>query len=65
MKVKYVGGFDAVTVPLPSGGEVECERGGVIDVPDGFGASLLEQEANWQPVAVVKKPGKPADGGDD
>lgn len=65
MKLTYIGGHDAVVVPLPYGGEVEVERGGVVEVPDSLGESLLEQESNWQPVADKKKPGKPADGGDD
>lgn len=68
MKVKYVGVFDSVTVPLPYGGEVVCERDGVVDVPDSLGASLLEQSI-WEPANPAKKrdekPAAPADGGDD
>lgn len=65
MKLTYIGGHDAVVVPLPYGGEVEVAQGGIVEVPDSLGERLLEQESNWQPVAATKKPEKPADGGDD
>jgi len=48
MKLTYVGPFDAVTVPLPFGGEVTCGPGGDVEVPDDLAARLLEQEANWR-----------------
>ena len=69
MKIKYVGPFDVVVVPLPYGGEATCERMHLVEVPDSLGESLLEQESNWQPAPVVakkpsEKPEKPADGGD-
>jgi hypothetical protein len=57
MRIRYIGAHDAVTLPLPSGIEVEVARGGECDVPDVLGASLLEQAVNWE---AVKAPTKAA-----
>jgi len=59
MKLTYVGGFDAVSVPLPSGAEATCARNGTIEVPDNIGERLLEQADNWQPATPAKKEAKP------
>ena len=48
MKVRYVGPYLAVDLPLPMGGFLTVERGGVASVMDDHGASLLEQRANWE-----------------
>lgn len=48
MKLTYVGPFDSVIVPLPTGGQPEVARGHDIDIPDSFAERLLEQPSNWQ-----------------
>jgi hypothetical protein len=55
MKIKYVGPFDEVLVPLPFGGEVTCKRMHLVEVPDALGESLLEQEANWHPAPAKRR----------
>ena len=52
MKITYVGSHDEVEVPSVG---VVCKRGAVVEVPDSIGASLLEQETNWQPVKATEK----------
>ena len=49
----YTGPHLHVTVPIPTGGSVACERGGEIEVPDSLGERLLDQASNWQ---RVKRP---------
>lgn len=48
MRLTYVGPFDSVIVPLPTGGAPEVERGQDIDIPDSHAERLLEQPSNWQ-----------------
>jgi hypothetical protein len=45
--LRYVGPFDQVRVPLPTGGELHAEHGGVITVPDDLAPGLLDQPTNW------------------
>jgi hypothetical protein len=54
-KVTYVGGHDAVIVPMPFGGEQYVEKFGILNTSDEHAASLLEQASNWQPVEDEKK----------
>lgn len=50
MRLSYIGPHDEVSVPLPTGGTVECKRGEECQVPDSHAALLLEQPTNWQQV---------------
>ena len=52
MKVRYIGpAMDGVYVPAA---DVDCKPGETIEVDAELGASLLEQPANWEPVAAPK-----------
>ncbi len=52
MKVKYIGPYaDGVYVPAI---DAECKPGETIDVTDELGASLCEQDTNWQAVPAAK-----------
>lgn len=55
MKLTYVGPYDHVTVPLPLGGRVACERGGQVDVPDSYADQLLAQPTNWQAAKAASR----------
>lgn len=55
MKLRYVGPYDAVLVPLPLGGEAEVEHGGELSTSAEHGESLADQVGNWEPVAAAKK----------
>lgn len=48
MKLIYVGPFDAVKVPLPTGGEIEAKHGKEVNLPDSLAVKLLEQPDNWE-----------------
>ena len=57
MKVKYVGGHDAVDVHDPETGRDvhrDVKQGAEIEVDDALAKSLLEQEDNWQRVDKPK-----------
>lgn len=63
MRLQYVGGFDAIEVPLPDTGiQVTCERDGTAEFPDEIAVRLLEQAANWAPAPPPAKKSK--DGGE-
>jgi hypothetical protein len=62
MRVKYIGPLDGVRIPLPTGREVGIERGGVLEVSDPLGRSLIEQQANWEQVADQPAPAAAAPG---
>lgn len=59
MKLKYVGPFEAVRVPLPGGGEATVERGDVLETTDTHGKGMLDQPDNWE--KVTEKPSKGKD----
>jgi len=50
VKVRYKGMFDEVMIEV-DGRRVIVQRNHQVEVPDEFGASLLEQEDNWEKVA--------------
>lgn len=54
MKLVYIGPHEAVTVPLPLGGEVQAKRGEEVTLPDSLAARLLEQSSNWERAKGVK-----------
>lgn len=62
MKVRYVGVFDAVDVPLPAGHTAglvaTVPHGGELATSDEHAKQLLEQPDNWQPVAKPARAGK-------
>lgn len=71
--LRYVGPFDEVRVPLPTGGEINVARGELGTFPDDLAKGMLDQPVNWEPVkkSEAKKkhdpPGHdtdPADTGD-
>lgn len=47
MEIRYIGPYDRVYVPLPTGGGLEVDQGDVLTVPDDLGEQLLEQATNW------------------
>jgi hypothetical protein len=56
VKVKYVGRYAEVLVPLPDGTTVLARKGEALAVPGGdFAAGLLVQEGNWKPVGADAK----------
>lgn len=57
MKVKYVGGIDAIDTVV-DGKVVTVNRGEEIEVSDRQGSRLLEQEGNWQTPERAPKPEK-------
>lgn len=55
--VRYVGGHEAVEVPLPSGALALVKNGETLETTGDHAAGLLEQTLNWQPVkAASPKP---------
>lgn len=56
MELVYMGGCDAVEVPLPAGGAVVVGHGESHDFADpAHAALLLEQPDNWQPANPAAK----------
>lgn len=56
VKVKYVGRYSEVLVPLPDGTTALARKGEALAVPGGdFAAGLLVQESNWKPVGADAK----------
>jgi hypothetical protein len=47
MKVMYIGPYEGVDVPLPSGDAVHAERDQVIDIHADVAKALLVQEDIW------------------
>ena len=58
--VRYVGRHDAVTVPLPLGGEAEVARGETFNTSDEHAAGLCEQVDNWRLEVRAPADKKPA-----
>lgn len=48
MKLTYIGPHDGVELVLPDGRVVDVARGSTVEVDDEHGASLLEQQTNWE-----------------
>lgn len=58
MKIRNKRDVTVVIAPVGSHTGVEAAAGGVIDVDDDLGASLLEQSDRWEAVASNQKPVK-------
>jgi hypothetical protein len=61
MKVVYIGPYDGVDVPLPSGGAVHAERDKPVDIRPEIAEGLLIQEDIWTEPKSKAKASKEAE----
>lgn len=58
--LRYIGPHDGVRLPVPKRPDVEVARGDVVEIPDAYARTLLQQPANWEAVEAPTPPTPPA-----